>query len=108
MSYQVQLTDDATRDLEEICDYIDRHGAPGRANRVLKQMEKAFSTLADFGERGNYPEDLLDIGVLDYGEIFLKPYRIIHRVIGDNVYVLVILDGRRDMQTLLQRRLLRA
>ena len=108
MSFQVQLTDDATRDLEEICDYIDRHGATGRGNRVLKQMEKAFTTLSDFPERGNYPEELLDIGVLDYREIFLKPYRIIHRVIGDDVYVLVIADRRRDMQTLLQRRLLRA
>jgi toxin ParE1/3/4 len=38
--------------------------------------------------------------------IFFKPYRIIYRVIENNVYVLLIADGRRDMQTLLQRRLL--
>ena len=25
MSFQVQLTDDVARDLEAICDYIDRH-----------------------------------------------------------------------------------
>ena len=30
MSFLVQLTDDATRDLEEVCDYIDRNDAPGR------------------------------------------------------------------------------
>ena len=40
--------------------------------------------------------------------MFFKPYRIIYRVMGDGVYVLVIADGRRDMRALLQRRLLRA
>jgi hypothetical protein len=39
---------------------------------------------------------------------FLKPYRIIYRIIGEYVYVMLIADGRRDMQALLQRRLLQA
>ena len=51
---------------------------------------------------------LLDIGIREYREVFFKPYRIIHRVIASNVYVLLIADGRRDMQSLLQRRLLQA
>ena len=36
------------------------------------------------------------------------PYRIIYRESEDDVYVLVIADGRRDMRALLERRLLRA
>jgi toxin ParE1/3/4 len=40
--------------------------------------------------------------------IAFKPYRIIYRVMAENVYFLVIADGRRDMQALLQRRLLKA
>ena len=40
MLFLVQLTDDAARDLEDICDYIDRHEAPGRADHVLKQNRK--------------------------------------------------------------------
>ena len=51
---------------------------------------------------------LTDDGIREYREIFFKPYRIICRVMEDNVYVLVIADGRRDMQTLLQRRLRQA
>ncbi|MCY4059988.1 MAG: type II toxin-antitoxin system RelE/ParE family toxin, partial [Gammaproteobacteria bacterium] len=43
-----------------------------------------------------------------YREVFFKPYRNIYRVVEDTVYVFVIADGRRDMQTLLQRRLLQA
>ena len=106
MAFLVQLTDDAMRDLEEICDYIDQQGEPGRVDSVLEQIEKAFSSLAEYPERGNYPAELLDLGIREYREIFSKPYRIIYRVMENNVYVLLIADGRRDMQTLLQRRLL--
>ena len=106
MAFLVQLTDDATRDLEEICAYVDRHDKPDRADYVLEQIEKAFSSLAEYPERGNYPAELLDLGIREYREIFSRPYRIIYRVIENNVYVLLIADGRRDMQTLLQRRLL--
>nr|MBC8362588.1 type II toxin-antitoxin system RelE/ParE family toxin [Candidatus Desulfatibia profunda] len=70
--------------------------------------EKTFSTLSEFPERGVYPKELLKLGIREYREIFFKPYRIIYRVMDKNVYVLLIVDGRRDMQSLLQRRLLDA
>lgn len=63
--------------------------------------------LAEHLQRETYPKELLDLGIREYREIFFKPYRIIYRMMGNNVYVLLIADGRRDMQTLLQRRLLR-
>jgi len=106
MSFQVFLTDDASRDLEELYHYIDPRDAPGKADYVLNQLESAFATLAENPERGAYPKELLAVGLREYREIFFKPYRIIYRVMGEKVYVMVIADGRRDMQSLLQRRLL--
>ena len=47
-----------------------------------------------------------DLGIREYRELLYNLYRIIYRVLGRNLYVLVIAVGRRDMQTLLQRRLL--
>jgi toxin ParE1/3/4 len=46
------------------------------------------------------------LGIKEYRQAFFKPYRIIYRVIDEQVVVYVIADGRRDMQTLLSRRLL--
>ena len=106
MPLRVRLTDSATRDLEGIWDYIYQHDAAGSANHVLGQIESAFSSLAEFPERGSHVKELLQIGILGYREIFFKPYRIIYRVTADIVYILLIADGRRDMQRLLQRRLL--
>jgi toxin ParE1/3/4 len=100
------LTHDAAHDLEELYDYIARHDNPQKADYVLGQMEKAFLSLTESPERGVYPRELLEIGVREYREIFFKPYRIIYRIIKNTVYVLLIVDGRRDLQPILQRRLL--
>ena len=106
MPFAVQLTDDAARDLEEIVDYISRQDAPGSAEYVLERIEQAFQGLSELSERGSYPRELLDLGIREYREVFFQPYRIIYRVRGDGVYVMVIADGRRDMRALLERRLL--
>ncbi len=108
MPFSVQLTDDAERDLEELCDYIERRDTPGRADHVLEQLEKVFDNLSAHPHRGNYPKELLEVGIREYREVFFKPYRVIYQVMENEVYVLLIADGRRDMQTLLQRRLLGA
>ena len=106
MSFQVFLTDDAAHDLEDLYDYIAAHDVPGKAEYVLDQIEETFSGLTDYPERGGFPRELLQLGIREYREVYFKPYRIIYRVIAKNVYIMVIVDGRRDMQSLLQRRLL--
>jgi toxin ParE1/3/4 len=108
MPFKVLLTNDAARDLDELYDYIALHDAPRKADYVLEQIEKAFSKFSEFLERGVYPKELLALGIREYREIFFKPYRVIYRVLDKNVYFLLIVDGRRDMQALLQRRLLDA
>ena len=108
MPFHIFLTGDAACDLEDLYDYIEWHDVPGRADYILDQIETALSSLSENPERGAYPKELLALGLREYREIFFKPYRIIFRVVDENVYVMVIADGRRDMQTLLQRRLLQA
>lgn len=108
MSYRVFLTDDAARDLEDLYSYIESHDTVEKADWVLDQIEEAFSSLAENPQRGSFPRELLLVGLREYRELYFKPYRIIYRIITEHVYVMVIADGRRDMQSLLQRRLLQA
>ena len=106
MPFAAPLTDDAVRDLEEIVDYISRQDATGSADYVLGRIEQALQALSALPERGSYPRELLELGIREYREVLFKPYRIIYRVTGDGVYVMVIADGRRDLRALLERRLL--
>jgi len=108
MPLAVWLTNDAARDLNELYDYIAVHDSPRKAHYVLGRIEQTFSTLSEFPKRSVYPKELLKLGIREFREIFFKPYRIIYRVMDKNVYVLLIVDGRRDMHSLLQRRLLDA
>ena len=104
--YSVLLTDDAQKDFEELYTFILINDVPGKADYVLDQIEKAVNGLTEYPERGVFPKELLKLGIKEYREVFFKPYRVIYRIREDNVYVMLITDGRRDMQTLLSRRLL--
>ena len=106
MPLTVLLTDDAARDLEDLYDYISSHDVPGKAAHVLEHIENLLNSLSENPRRGAYPRELIAVGLREYHEIFFKPYRIIYRIIENNVFVLLIADGRRDLQSLLQRRLL--
>lgn len=106
MAFEVMLTEDAVHDLEGIYNYIAAHDAQESAAHVLDQIEKAFQNLAQLPERGAYPKELKVVGIRHFREVFFKPYRIVYQVLGETVYVMLIADGRRDMQALLQRRLL--
>lgn len=108
MRYKVFLTDDALLDLEGIDDYLTAANSPQVAEDVLRKIEETFLSLSDMPERGSYPRELLKLGIREYREIFFKPYRIIYRIHAKRVYVYLIVDGRRDMRTLLSRRLLGA
>ena len=106
MPYRVLLTQDAVNDLEELDTWIATHDSPEHADYVLDRISEVFQKLAELPERGSYPKELYALGIRDFREVFFKPYRIIYRVERRNVYVYLVADGRRDMQTLLSRRLL--
>lgn len=106
--YRVLLTQGAEQDLEAIYDYIAEFDDPANADHVLDRLMATAEQLAVMPERGSYPRELLDLGIKDYRQAFFKPYRLIYRVTGRDVVVFLIADGRRDMQSLLTRRLLGA
>ena len=102
------LTQGAENDLEEIHDYIAEFDSAANAARVLDRLLDAAEKLTAFPERGSWPRELLALGIREYRQAFFKPYRVIYRVIDAKVVVYLIVDGRRDMQSLLARRLLGA
>jgi toxin ParE1/3/4 len=104
--FEVRMTAHAVRDLEEIVDWIARHDGLARAQHVLERIQKAIDALKRFPERGSHPAELVALGIREYRETFFKPYRIVYHVDGARVFISLIADGRRDMRSLLARRLL--
>ena len=108
MRYEVLVTEGAERDLEEIYDHIAEFDSPEKAEYVLSRLLEVAERLATFPDRGPHPKELQALGIREYRQTFFKPYRLIYRVIGKQVFIYLIADGRRDMQSLLARRLLGA
>jgi len=107
MTFTVLLSAEAERDLLELYRYVALNDAPEKAEQLLAAIEKEIVRLDAMPARGHYPPELERIGVLEFREVFFKPYRIIYEISGRDVIVHCVLDGRRDMVDLLQERLLR-
>lgn len=75
---------------------------------MLDRLVKATEALKTTPDRGSYVNELRSLGISEYRQIFFKPYRLIYRVHSKQVIIYVISDGRRDMESLLARRLLGA
>ena len=106
MQFEVVLTEGAERDLEDIITYIAKHDSVRGAEYVLSRILDVAESLTNAPDRGTQPKELRSIGIVEYRQVFFKPYRVIYRVAGQQVAIYLISDGRRDMQSLLARRLL--
>jgi toxin ParE1/3/4 len=108
MRYEVLITQGAERDLEEIYDHIAEFDSPEKAEYVLSRLLEVAERLATFPDRDPHPKELQALGIREYRQTYFKPYRLIYRVTGKQVFIYLIADGRREMQSLLAGRLLGA
>jgi toxin ParE1/3/4 len=106
MAYEIVLTKDAERDLEDIYRYVAKHDSPVKTDHVLDRLLQATEALRTLPDRGSCPNELSSLGISEYRQLFFKPYRLIYRVHAQLVVIYVVAEGRRDMQSLLTRRLL--
>lgn len=106
--YEVVLSQGAEQDLESIHDHIAKFDCVANAGYVLEQLVEVVEDLAHVPERGSYPKELVALGIKEYRQTAFKPYRVIYRVVAGQVVIYLIVDGRRDMQSVLARRLLGA
>lgn len=107
-TFEVVLTEGAAQDLESIHDYIADFDSVANANYVLDELMRVVESLSKLPERGSYPNELISLGIKEYRQVFFKPYRVIYRVTASQAIIYLIVDGRRDLQSVLARRLFRA
>lgn len=103
--YRVRWASIAERDLGTIVESIVAD-SPTNALRTLEKMKKAAGNLCTFPERGRIVPELRDQGVHIYRELVVVPWRIIYRISGSTVYVLSVIDARRNVEDILLDRLI--
>jgi toxin ParE1/3/4 len=105
--YRVAVAEAAAQDLREIAAYIAHRDTKEAARRQLGKLRTRIRALSSTPTRGRFPPELEERGLRTWREVVVSPWRVIYRIEGRTVNVLVVLDGRRDLSELLLRRLTR-
>lgn len=107
--YEVLLTEQANEDLANIYFGLLERIPLEKAEALLDELLRTVETLATFPDRGSHPQELTWLGVREFRQIHCRQYRLIYRRNDEKTVVIcLIADGRQDVQSLLERRLLDA
>jgi len=101
--YRVVWAETAEKDLIGVVEYIAEE-SPSSAIEISKQIKRKTSSLYDFPDRGRIVPELQDQGIILYRELIVSPWRIVYRIVEKTVYVLSVLDSRRNTEDILLKR----
>ncbi len=97
----------AVEDLSDIAMYI-AEDSPSAAITFVERVDAAVQQLTNQPRSGRIVPELERQSINRYREVILAPWRLFYRCDRGVVFVLAIIDGRRDIQDTLLRRLTRS
>ena len=101
--YKIIWANVAECDLKDIIEYISLD-SPQNALKILKKINQKASELYTLPERGRIVPELQDHGILQYREIVIPPWRLIYRITERSVFILSLIDSRRNVEDILLKR----
>ncbi len=104
--FSVVWTKAAETDLESIVDFIADDSIDA-AIAVFARICESAATLDNFPNKGRVVPELHQHGIVQYRELIVSPWRIMYRIDGTKVYVISVVDSRRNLEDLLLERLSR-
>ena len=104
-TYKVKWTTSAVFDLHQIIQYISSQN-PLSAKKIFQGIKIRAKNLQKNPRRGRFVPELKAHSILNYQEIFYKPWRIIYRIDEEKVFIFAVIDGRRDLEDILLERLI--
>ena len=96
--YFVKWTAPAREDVNEIIDYISKTN--------INYAVKILNNIDMYPERYRVVPELEKYGYLLYREIIVEYWRIIYKVENDFVYIMLVIDGRRNLEDLLLKKMI--
>ncbi|WP_395005355.1 type II toxin-antitoxin system RelE/ParE family toxin [Undibacterium sp.] len=107
MGFRVVILDSAEQDLKELRAYIVKNFSADTWRTTYAKIKESIRNLQNFPQTGCIPGEIEKLNLTQYRLVLSGMNRVIYEVRQDTIYVHVIVDVRRDMESLLTRRLLR-
>ncbi len=107
MSMKVVILESAEHDLKELKNYIIKNFSVETWQNSYDKIKTAIRNLKSFPHAGAIPDEFEKLNLNQYRQVISGMNRIIYEVRQDILYIHIITDTRRDLKSLLTRRLLR-
>ena len=101
---QVLWAEVAEKDLVNIIDYIARKRSE-TALKILHGLKDKVAKLHFSSEQGRIVPELYDQGITKYRELVVPPWRVIFKRQESTVYIMAVIDSRRNIEDILLKRL---
>jgi plasmid stabilization system protein ParE len=103
--YFIKWAAPARGDLDEIIEYIAQTNMT-YAVKVLDKIELAVKDLDTSPKRGRIVPELERYGYILYREIIVDYWRIMYKIEHDIVYIMVVIDGRRNVEDIILKKII--
>lgn len=103
-SRKVILSESASFDISDIVELLLANRGEAQAVQTNDALEKALASLEKLATRGRLVPELRARGIVAYREILVPPHRVIYRLDEKQVFVVAVVDHRRDLDGLLHAR----
>lgn len=105
-NYKVIWTVTAKKDLEEIIEYISNSSIPVAIEKY-ETIKKEAKNLELFPNEGRIIPELAEQNITKYKELVISPWRLMYKIDENKVFVMAVIDGRRNVEDILLRRQIR-
>src|SRR3954469_18502681 len=106
--FKLLILDEAQDDTKDLRRYILKSFGAQTWKQTAAELAVTFGTIRQFPQSGYVPAELSDFGGLNFREALSGQNRVIYEAREDTIYIHIVTDTRRDLRTLLQKRLLRS
>ena len=105
--YEIVWARVAEKDLIDIIDHVATD-SPANALQIFQKIKKKSSSLYTMPERCRIVPELRDQGIMQYRELIVPPWRIMFKITDLKVFVLLIIDSRRNIEDIFSSQMILA
>lgn len=106
MTVKVVFLKSAELDLKDLRRYTVKNFGKGAWEVSSRKLKDSAALIQSHPGTGAIPDELSKVGLLQYRQVVSGMNRIVYELRGDTAYVHLVCDSRRDLQSMLTRRLL--
>ena len=104
-NYTIKWVSPALKDLDEIIEYISKKNLI-YSEKVMDKIYEQVGKLDLNPERCGIVPELEKYGYLIYRQLIVDYWKIIFKIEGNIVYIMIVIDGRRNLEDIILKKIL--